>query len=96
LIFLRIYIDFTTSLEKLENINTDLQRSPWNFHKPPRNLKLIAQGSLAGGRRQRRRRRPVSRRGSSSEVGEMRGKGRERERGEREREWRERKEKSTV
>ena len=49
------FSDFSTNLhrfykftEKLENINTDLQRGPETFTKPPENLKLITQGSLAG------------------------------------------------
>ena len=47
--FLQILNEFTSSLEKLENKkNTDCKGAPGTFTKPPRNLKLIAQGSLAG------------------------------------------------
>src|SRR6185503_1682475 len=58
LIFLRFLNEFTSSLEKLENKNTDLQRGPWNFHKTPWKPKTNRAGVPGRRRGQRRRRRP--------------------------------------
>ena len=56
-IFKRIY-KFAGKIRKHKN--TDCKGAPGTFTKPPGNLKIFAQGSLAGGRRQRRRRRRFS------------------------------------
>jgi len=66
MIFLRFLNEFTISLEKLENTNSDLQRGPWNFHKTPWKPKTNRAGVPGRSWGQRRRRRPVSRRGGGS------------------------------